>query len=84
MLEPVAGAVAWVVVGGLVLYAKSWGWTTESERKQSAHSPPPKAEYSRSQRMVGVVVLLIVLAVGLVMGIIAIFVALGHVPTWNT
>jgi hypothetical protein len=32
------GAVAWVVVGGLVLYAKSRGWTTEWERKHHAAS----------------------------------------------
>jgi hypothetical protein len=50
----------------------------------SAQNRPPKVEYSQSQKMVGLIVLLIWLAVGLVWAIIAIFVLLGRIPTWNT
>jgi hypothetical protein len=38
VLEPVVGAAAWVVIGGLVLYAKSRGWTAEWEREHRAVS----------------------------------------------
>ena len=46
-------------------------------------APSTSPEYSRSQKMVGAVILIVVLAVGLVIAIIAMFVALGHMPTWN-